>query len=256
MYTPNFTDGIVVDIAALHVGDTNFNVSGLSVDGTTGCNPDGTATTPGSSATVKDGKVTFYTCGASSFTMNPSGGTAGSNDIRIIIGDCAQVQLYYNNQTQIYTGNPPATGCSTASNMDAWPVLRVGTTNYGNDFTAWASATTVGSTIGNTYTATTTMTTPAIGGRTYQLIIDWAHTAPNKYFTWSWRVVVPAGNPLPIKFYYGMDSFVAGADTNDVGYFSNTGGTTVGVYDGVANVMSVFRYLSGTTWTAYEADPY
>ncbi|MFZ2255643.1 MAG: hypothetical protein WAW30_03245 [Patescibacteria group bacterium] len=245
---------MAVDLLTMHAGDTDFHTDGLSVDATTLCNTDGSATIPGSQAIVDGGKIVFYTCGASSFTMNPSGGTTGSNDIRVVIGDCAQVQLYYNNQSQIYTGNPPATGCSTGSNMDAWPILRVGTTNYGNDFTAWATSTTVGNTVGNTYTATTTMTTPAIGGRTYQLIIDWSHTAPNKYLTWSWRVVVPVGNPLPIKFYYGMDSFVAGADTNDVGYFSNTGGTTVGVYDGVANVMSVFRYLSGTTWTAHQAN--
>lgn len=222
IYTPNYSDGIILDIAALHAGNSTFNTSGLSTSPNTSCNPDGTATIPGSSVAVKNGKATFYTCGASSFTMNPSGGTAGSNDLRLIIGDCAQVQLYYNNLTQIYTGNPPATGCSTASNMDAWPVLRIGTTSYGNDFTAWTSSSTTGTTIGNTYTATSTMTITT-GGRTYQLIIDWAYTAPNKYFTWSWRVVVPAGNTLPIKFYYGMDSFVAGADANDVGYYTNTG---------------------------------
>ena len=34
--------------------------------------------------------------------MNPTGGTAGSNDLRIIVGDCAQAQIYYNNLTQIY----------------------------------------------------------------------------------------------------------------------------------------------------------
>lgn len=53
-----------------------------------------------------------------------------------------------------------------------------------------------------------------------------------------------------------MDSMVAGSDTDDVGYFSNTGGTTVGIYDSVANVLSAFRYVSGTPWTAYEADAY
>lgn len=42
--------------------------------------------------------------------------------------------------------------------MDAWPVLQIGTTNYGNDFGAWTTATTTGSTNGNTYTATSTMT--------------------------------------------------------------------------------------------------
>jgi hypothetical protein len=206
---PNASDGIIVDLMTEHAGDANFHTVGLSVDATTTCNTDGSASLPGSQAIVKNGKISFYTCGASLFTMNPSGGTAGSNDLRILIGDCAQIQLYYNNLTQIYTGNPPATGCSTGSNMDTWPVLRVGTTNYGNDFTAWANSTTTGTTLGNTYIATSTMTTPLIGGRTYQLIIDWSHTAPNKYLTWSWRVVVPVGNTLPIKFYYGMDSAVA-----------------------------------------------
>jgi hypothetical protein len=93
-----------------------------------------------------------------------------------------------------------------------------------------------------------------VGGLTYQLIIDWSHTAPNKFLTWSWRVVVPAGNTLPIKFYYGMDSAVAGGDPNDVGYLSSTGGLTVGIYDGTANVLSAFRYLSGTAWTAHQAN--
>ena len=87
--------------------------------------------------------------------MNPSGGTAGSNDLRLLIGDCAQIQLYYNNLTQIYTGNPPATGCNAA--LSAWPTLRIGATTYGNGFTAWTSATTTGSTLGNMYKATSTM---------------------------------------------------------------------------------------------------
>lgn len=252
---PYATDGIIVDLLTEHAGDTDFHTTGLSVDSTTGCNPDGSATIPGSQAVVQDGQVTFYTCGASSFTMNPSGGTTGSNDIRVIVGDCWQVQLYYNNLAQIYFGNPPATGCSTGGSMDAWPVLRIGSTSYGNDFSAWTSSNTVGTTIGNTYTATSTMT--AInGGRTYQLIIDWEHTAPNKFFTWSWRVIIPSGNTQAVKFYYGMDSYIAGGDANDTGYYSTTWWKTVGIYDGVANVLSAFRYISGTPWTAHQANWY
>lgn len=97
----------------LHAGDTEFNISGLSVSRDTLCNADGSASKPGSQGIVKNGKVTFYTCGASSFTMNPSGGTAGSNDLRLIIGDCAQTQVYYNNQQQVYQNAPPTSGCST-----------------------------------------------------------------------------------------------------------------------------------------------
>ncbi len=92
--------------------------------------------------------------------MNPTGGTAGSNDLRIIIGDCAQAQIYYNNLTQIYTGNPAATGCGLPG---LWAALRIGATTYGNGVdgvtaTAWSTQTTTGSTNGNTYTATSTMT--------------------------------------------------------------------------------------------------
>lgn len=139
--------------------------------------------------------------------------------------------------------------------MDAWPVLRIGNTSYGNDFTAWTTSTTTGSTNGNNYTATSTMTR-VVGGRTYTLIIDWSHTAPDKFLTWKWKVIVPAGNTQNVRFYYGMDSYVAGADANDVGYYTNTGGQTIGIYDNVANIISAFRYIDGPAWTAYQANGY
>jgi hypothetical protein len=30
----------------------------------------------------------------------------------------------------------------------------------------------------------------------------------------------------------------------------------VGIFDSTANVLSVFRYMSGTTWTAHQANGY
>ena len=85
--------------------------------------------------------------------------------------------------------------------------------------------------------------TRKVGGRTYTVIIDWEHTVPNKYLTCSYQIIVPAGNTQNIRFYYGMDSYVAGADANDTGYYTNTGGQTVGIYDNVANIVSAFRYI-------------
>ena len=230
MRTPNMSDGNMVDIAVLHAGNSGFNTSGLSVMSDTLCDTSGSASKAGSQAIVKNGQITFYTCGASSFTMNPTGGTAGSNDLRIIIGDCAQVQIYYNNLSQIYTGNPPATGCAGTS-PGSWAMLRIGATTYGNGVdgvtaTAWSTNTTTGTTVGNTYTATSTMTR-IVGALTYTLIIDWSHTAPNKYITWSYRVIVPATNAANVRFYMANDSMVAGADTNDAGYYTMTGGQTV-----------------------------
>lgn len=83
------------------------------------------------------------------------------------------------------------------------------------------------------------------GSLTYTAVIDWSYTAPDKYFTWTYTITVPAGNTQNIKFYYGMDSFVAGGDANDVGYFSTGNGITVGIYDNVANILSAQRYMAG-----------
>ena len=84
---PGYSDGVTVDLAALHATDTSFNTTGISLDPTTTC-INGSASIPGSQAIVRNGKIVFYTCGASSFTMNPVGGVTGSNDIRLVIGDC------------------------------------------------------------------------------------------------------------------------------------------------------------------------
>ncbi len=73
---PMMSDGNIVDLAVLHAGNTLFNTSGLSLSSDTLCGIDGSASKPGSQAIVRGGKITFYTCGASSFTMNPTGGTA------------------------------------------------------------------------------------------------------------------------------------------------------------------------------------
>jgi hypothetical protein len=200
---------------------------------------------------VKGGKVIFYTCGASSFTMNVVGGVANSNDLKIIIGDYGQTQVYYNGLTQVYGGNPPASGAGGPT----WPRLRIGTVNVGNGATAWTTATTTGSQVGNNYNATTTMTY-LFSGLTYSLVINWSYTAPNKFFNWTYTLTIPSGNTQNVKFYYGQDSYVAGADANDTGYLSNTPTLTVGIYDSVANVLSAQRYVSGQTWAGYIAGPY
>ncbi len=67
------TDGNEVELGVLHEGDAEFSTLGLSVSPDTLCNNDGSASIPGNITSSSGGKVTFYTCGASSFTMNPTG---------------------------------------------------------------------------------------------------------------------------------------------------------------------------------------
>lgn len=80
--------------------------------------------------------------------------------------------------------------------------------------------------MGNTYTAKTTLTY-TVAALTYTVIIDWVYTAPDKFFTWTYTITVPTGNTQNIRFYMGMDSYVAGADANDVGYYTTTPSQTV-----------------------------
>lgn len=47
-------------------------------------------------------------------------------------------------------------------------------------------------------------------------MINWSYTAPDKYFTWTYNITIPSGNTQNVKFYYGMDSYVAGGDAADV----------------------------------------
>jgi hypothetical protein len=249
--TPNMTDGIEMEIAVLHEWDTDFNTSWLSTSPDALCNTDGTTTIPGNITHIQWWKVTFYTCGASSFIMNPTGWSTGSNDLKLIIWDCGQFQLYYNSGANVYTGNPPATGCNNT--LDSWIALRIGTTTYGSDWTAWSTNSTTGTTIGNSYTGRTTLTR-VVTGRTYTLILDWRYTAPNKYFNIDWSMTIPAWNTRNVRFYLANDSTVGWADADDVGYTWSLPSQTVWVFDSLLNQMSAIRYLSGALWTAQEAD--
>ena len=69
MKVDSSNDGEVRDIQVKHAGDRAFNTSGLSTHPDTECNADGTATIPSNSAVVQDGKIKFYTCGASTFII-------------------------------------------------------------------------------------------------------------------------------------------------------------------------------------------
>lgn len=65
---------------------------------------------------------------------------------------------------------------------------------------------------------------------------------------------VPTGNTQNVRFYIANDSYVDGADANDVGYTGSLPSQTIGVFDSVANQMSAIRYLSGLMWTAQQAN--
>lgn len=62
-------DGSWVDLLVYHASDTDYNTTGLMTDAAGECLPDGTATRPAQKAQVANSKVSFYTCGASTFAL-------------------------------------------------------------------------------------------------------------------------------------------------------------------------------------------
>ncbi len=67
--TPNIPHGRFVDILVRHSTDTEYNTSGLSTSSDTECTSSGVATKPSNTGIVRNGKIVFYTCGASSFAL-------------------------------------------------------------------------------------------------------------------------------------------------------------------------------------------
>lgn len=79
--TTSIPDGTLVDVQVRHGDDLDFSRRGLTLDGAAMCDPEGNASEGLGEMYVKNGKVQFYTCGASTFILNASGNS--SNNIKL-----------------------------------------------------------------------------------------------------------------------------------------------------------------------------
>jgi hypothetical protein len=243
--TPDHEEGDILNLMVQHEGQ-DWNQQWLTANKDAICQIDGSVPKSDQLFTtiVKSNHITFYSCGASTFTANPVGGITNSNDLKLTITDQWVLQVYYNGLTQIYW-------------TSVYPNLRVGTALIWNGATAWNSAITSGSQFGNTYTAQTLLSA-VVWGLTYQVIMDRSYTAPDKAFTQRYTWIIPAGNTQNVKWYYGMDSFVAWADANDVWYGSGltTSNPTVGIFDNIANILLWQTVRSWQSFSGWYAGPY
>ena len=57
-----------------------------------------------------------------------------------------------------------------------------------------------------------------VGGRNYTLVLNWSHTAPEKFFSIDYSLTIPTGNTNNVKLFIANDSMVAGNDAFDVGF--------------------------------------
>jgi Domain of unknown function DUF11/Bacterial Ig domain len=71
----DLSDGTNFNVGVKHLGDSNFGLKGLSSDPNSICDIEGNSN-GGTSFKAQNGIVTFYTCGASTFSITPSSGTS------------------------------------------------------------------------------------------------------------------------------------------------------------------------------------
>lgn len=89
-YAVPYPDGAVLQLQVQHAGEAVPWIKWLSTNNTVTCAPDGTSSVWGTSAEVIWGKVTFFTCGASTFT--------------VIYTWWASAPNFVDNQTKDFTG--------------------------------------------------------------------------------------------------------------------------------------------------------
>ena len=249
-----YADGQKFRIRVRHANDKNYNTSGLTLDANATCDKKWWVSNKASFAYAKDGYIKFYTCWASSFTINAAGGTNVNTWLNIVVGDCAQAQIKYINTNQIYGGSVPASGCWSPW---SWPAMRIGSIVYGNNVgipfngantTGWFQN-------GNKYSATTNIEALHTNNLYYNLKIEWEYQAPNDYFTWKWTINIPSGNTENVKFYYAMDTYIGGDDANDAGFY-DVSSQSLGVFDTTDKFAVKFKVLSWLVWSAYEVKWY
>lgn len=196
--------------------------------------------------------------------INPTGGTASTDGIRVTIGNTGQMQVLRNGTGQLYS--PSLTAAATnVSSMDNGIYVAVGNVVVGPaNFATLATPgvtlqewTPISNTLtpqGNGGTATTVLRA-TVGGRNYDLTVTWQYTYPNDFVIVTHSLIIPAGNTATVRLYHVMDAFLGGDDYGP-SFFSLGPPALVGGYRPASNIVEAWRYRSGITWTGYFAGFY
>lgn len=242
----NLEDWKKTEVFVKHNWDIDFWISWLSLNPDSICNLDWSVTTKEKeiSPIVKNWKVEFYTCSASSFTVNSWWWLENSNDLKLIIWDCWQFQLTYNWVNNINSWSPPNSWCNNT--LDSWFALRVWTLTYWNESNNWTTATSTWTQVGNTYFWTTNLT-KTIWNKNYTLKLNRNYTSPNNYFIMDYEISVPSWNTGNIRLNIWVDSSVWWTNTNEVWYYDYVY-KTIWVYDNNSKQSLSIKHLSGTLW--------
>lgn len=211
------------------------------------------------------------TCTSTNFkdvtVMNTNGGTNPSNGLRIQISGAGNLQVFKEDEYQIYAGDISGTNPNNVPGTTNGVLLTIGNSIYATG-TLDADASFFNKTIlqptlstcnttGNTYTHQIAFSITK-NSLVYTLALTYSYTYPNSYFTIKYDVIIPPGNLEAVKLSQGWDTYLAGGDRGP-GFVSGTGSNlTMGtqkLVDGTV-VYEAFKYKSGKAWDGYYSARY
>ncbi|MBU3701849.1 MAG: hypothetical protein FGM58_07365 [Acidimicrobiia bacterium] len=228
------------------------------------------------------GAIGLWPTYGQTFTLNPSGGTNGSDGLRVMFGG-GQVnsQRFANPDDperfngEIY-GPRSMPGTGDASGLFTQIALAVGDEAGGGTafvapsfYAPWSDRWSVDradnvtleqwnvvtTTSGNQITS---VMTGEADGLTYTVTVVLTYTAPDDRMKFDYTVTIPAGNTKPVRLYHLIDTFLGGSDQGP-GFFldpqacgtSGYSGAVVGVDRADLGVVEAFQYVSGAPWAGY-----
>ena len=179
---------------------------------------------------------TVSSSGASTVTINPSGGGKSSSNLRIVVKELGRIQVYKKGKYQFYTG----------SNTSAAVYLAVGSTTYGAQTNAPASSPDADTKFkplslsqvvgdgseGNSYGVQVVVYADTNNNGTYEasadfkVTIEYSYVSTMKTIQVKYAVLPPAGNTDPIKLYHQADTYLDGGDSGD-GYALDANGVNI-----------------------------
>lgn len=222
------------------------------------------------------------------FQLNPSGGTDGTDGLRITFGGAQlSVQRFVDPSSPAYPNNEvyrPGTnpGESSAYRVFSHVALAVG--DQANGGTAFVTPVYVTEYAGTWYSDVKAaanvnvrpfsiaasasasqiveVMTGVIDGRTYSVTVTVSYTAPQDRMRIEYAVSVPAGNTAPVRLYHLIDTYLGGNDEGP-GFFAEPtacgagySGAVVGVDRADLGVVEAFQFVSGAMWTSYSSGFY
>ncbi|MBT2621846.1 hypothetical protein [Chryseobacterium sp. ISL-6] len=205
-------------------------------------------------------------------TLNNSGGTKGTDGLRVIMTGAGNIQIVRNGTGQIYKSDDRLdSGTSSPYSVPGTThglILGIGGTQYTTGTLKASSGFTDGgrlTIVSNTCQEDTGPDADGIernkirlratkNGRDYFLNVYYYYRSPETFMTVDYEVEIPVGNTELVKVAHGWDTYLNGGDSGPGFVTGQAPYYTMGVQK--QGSYEAFQYVSGTPWSGYYSANY